>query len=128
MPPLQKIVKNLCAFLCQDTELTPTFATTVTEGILSFQRDFGDAPQRSLKGEKEPSLSEEVVRARLTRRGAHLVFVELSTTFGPSLFNTLPAMWDCMCGAIWNTFQDSMSSIFLFLTLNQAIHRLSRGW
>ncbi|KIJ44189.1 hypothetical protein M422DRAFT_228203 [Sphaerobolus stellatus SS14] len=104
-PPLQKIVKNLCAFLCQDTELTPPFNKAITEGILSFKRETSDsAPQRK---EKEPaSLPEEVVKARLTRRGAHLAFVELSAKFGPQLFTVLPAMWDCMCGALFNIFRE----------------------
>jgi TATA-binding protein-associated factor len=39
MQPPDKIVKNLCTFLCQDAEQTPTFSytTTILDGIISFQ-------------------------------------------------------------------------------------------
>ncbi|KAF8590478.1 SNF2 chromatin remodeling protein [Ramaria rubella] len=103
MPPLQKIVKNLCAFLCQDAELTPTFSRHPTEGILSFKQETSNTSHyRSVKD--KDIQSEEVVKARLTRRGAHLAFVELSVKFGPDLFEILPAMWECICGALLTTY------------------------
>ncbi|KAF8520167.1 SNF2 chromatin remodeling protein [Hysterangium stoloniferum] len=104
-PPLQKIVKNLCAFLCQDTEFTPTFSSSPTEGILSFKQESVSSPHRAVKDKDSSPPSEEVIKARLTRRGAHLAFVELSARFGPSLFEILPAVWECMCGSLIVTYQ-----------------------
>lgn len=104
-PPLQKIVKNLCAFLCQDTELTPTFSRNPQEGILSFKREnHNPVHYRTSAKEKDVTPSEEVLKSRLTRRGAHLAFVELSSRFGPNLFDILPAMWECVCSSLLATY------------------------
>ncbi|GJJ12235.1 hypothetical protein Clacol_006476 [Clathrus columnatus] len=118
--PLQKLVKNLCAFLCQDAEFTPTFAEEPSEGILSFKRE--TAPIGRLKDKDSQSVSDDVVKARLTRRGAHLAFVELSNKFGPDLFQVLPAMWECMCGALLEIYSSGMYVIVLEnITLSLAI-------
>ena len=107
IPPLQKIVKNLCAFLCQDAELTPTFSRHPIEGILSFKRQPSVSLHYRLSKDKDiPLPSEEILAARLTRRGAHLAFVELSAKFGPDLFDILPAMWECMCGSLIATYHN----------------------
>ena len=108
-PPLQKIVKNLCAFLCQDTELTPTFSRYPLEGVLSFKRESsGSSHYRSAKDKDSVTPSEEVLKARLTRRGAHLAFTELSNKFGPNLFDVLPAMWECICGSLLATYRNGL--------------------
>lgn len=50
-----------------------------------------------------------MVKAHLTRRGAHLAFVELSNRFGPELFQVLPAMWECMCGALLEMYSSGIA-------------------
>lgn len=109
--PLQKIVKNLCAFLCQDAEFTPTFSEQPSEGILSFKRETV-TPGRG-KDKDVQTVSEETIKSRLTRRGAHLAFVALSNKFGPGLFQVLPAMWECMCGSLLETYRSGIAFTLL---------------
>lgn len=114
--PPDKIVKNLCTFLCQDAEQTPTFAFTrkYTDGILSFQATAHSASQAKEIGKDkdkvEPDKMEEVRKARLSRRGAGLAFDQLSSKFGPHLFDVIPNMWPSMAGGLVSTFQAGDSS------------------
>ena len=96
--PPDKIVKNLCTFLCQDVERTPTFAyhKKHLSGILSFQ----NASKAAENGVSEEDKAESREKARLSRRGAGLAFVELSTKFGEKLLETVPKMWQSMAGGI----------------------------
>ncbi|KAL4259712.1 TATA-binding protein-associated factor Mot1 [Pleurotus pulmonarius] len=105
--PPDKIVKNLCTFLCQDIEQTPTFAYTrkTLQGILSFQASSTDAGVRNgkfgSKGEKPDAVkADEASKSRLSRRGACLAFAELSTKFGPRLLSVIPNMWQSMVGGL----------------------------
>ncbi|PCH38434.1 SNF2 chromatin remodeling protein [Wolfiporia cocos MD-104 SS10] len=95
--PPDKIVKNLCTFLCQDTEQTPTFAYTrkILSGVLSFSRING---KESV--EKNSDKPEDPAKARLARRGAQFAFVELSKKFGPRLLEVVPKMWHSMAGGL----------------------------
>lgn len=96
--PPDKIVKNLCTFLCQDVEQTPTFAyhRKHLSGILSFR-----CPSKVTdNGVPEEDKAESRERARLSRRGAGLAFVKLSTKFGEKLLDTIPKMWQSMAGGI----------------------------
>ena len=104
--PPDKIVKNLCTFLCQDVEKTPTFAYTrsTTSGILSFQSVFKPTLQRNGKEGSKDKMdalqSDEAVNARLSRRGAGLAFDRLSAKFGPRILEVIPAMWQSMVGGL----------------------------
>jgi TATA-binding protein-associated factor len=96
--PPDKIVKNLCTFLCQDVERTPTFAYQKKHlsGILSFQ-----TPSKASEyGVMEDDKAESREKARLSRRGAGLAFIELSTKFGEKLLEVIPKMWHSMAGGI----------------------------
>ncbi|CCM05038.1 uncharacterized protein FIBRA_07240 [Fibroporia radiculosa] len=96
--PPDKIVKNLCTFLCQDTNQTPTFAFArkTTSGILSFNRTTGNKEE----AEKTPSGSEDAAKAHLSRRGAQFAFEELSKKFGSHLLDVVPKMWHSMAGGL----------------------------
>jgi TATA-binding protein-associated factor len=72
---------------------------------LSFKREVANTSHYRSSKDKDSTPSEEVLKARLTRRGAHRAFVELSTKFGPDLFHVLPAMWECMCGSLLATYR-----------------------
>lgn len=108
--PPDKIVKNLCTFLCQDVDQTPTFAysQTTLKGILSLQLWSKAAASKSVKDvqdkdkEKgEASKSEgEAARAKLSRRGAGLAFQKLSAKFGSQLLDVIPKMWQSMAGGL----------------------------
>ncbi|KAJ7461011.1 SNF2 superfamily chromatin remodeling protein [Mycena galericulata] len=109
--PPDKIVKNLCTFLCQDVEQTPTFAfmRKHTEGILSFQ----DAMKPATNGKEavkdkdkiaEIAKPDEASKARLSRRGAGVAFDQLSAKFGPRLLDVIPNMWQFMAGGLISAF------------------------
>ncbi|KAJ6547022.1 SNF2 chromatin remodeling protein [Mycena capillaripes] len=109
--PPDKIVKNLCTFLCQDVEQTPAFALTrkLMEGILSFQ----DANKATTNGkevkdkDKIPEIHkpDEASKTRLSRRGAGLAFDQLSAKFGSRLLDVIPNMWQFMAGGLISAFQ-----------------------
>ncbi|KAI0261043.1 SNF2 chromatin remodeling protein [Gloeopeniophorella convolvens] len=96
--PPDKIVKNLSTFLCQDIERTPTFAyhKKHLSGILSFHGP-SKATENGATGDDKGETAE---KARLSRRGAGLAFVELSTKFGAKLLETIPKMWQSMAGGL----------------------------
>lgn len=101
--PPDKIVKNLCTFLCQDVEQTPTFAFTrhTTKGILSFEAPPKTGDERKVKEVPKEALSpEDAAKTRLSRRGAGLAFDQLSAKFGSRLLEVIPAMWHSMSGGL----------------------------
>ncbi|KAG6818211.1 hypothetical protein H0H87_000116 [Tephrocybe sp. NHM501043] len=105
--PPDKIVKNLCTFLCQDVERTPTFAYTrkFTDGVLSFQ----NLPLETINGKPSDKNKQEgkdnATKAQLSRRGAGLALDQLSATFGPRLLTVIPSMWQSMAGGLLSVFQ-----------------------
>ncbi|RDB21258.1 putative helicase mot1 [Hypsizygus marmoreus] len=109
--PPDKIVKNLCTFLCQDVEKTPTFAfmRKFTDGILSFQDPSSPASQLNGKATKDKDKGdvgklEEGSKTCLSRRGAGFAFDQLSTKFGARLFVVIPNMWQSMAGGLLGAF------------------------
>ena len=102
--PSEKIVKNLCTFLCQDSESTPTFAYARQKelGILSFKihgnvevKSNGRGRRQEVETREEPNN-----KSRLSRRGAQITFAELSKKFGTRLFEALPKMWEFVAGGL----------------------------
>ncbi|THV07958.1 SNF2 superfamily chromatin remodeling protein [Dendrothele bispora CBS 962.96] len=112
--PPEKIVKNLCTFLCQDQEQTPTFAFArkIIDGILSFQKTLqnGTASLRNNKDSAKDKVLDvpnvdETSKARLARRGAGFAFDKLSAKFGNKLLQVVPNMWQSMAGGLISTFK-----------------------
>jgi TATA-binding protein-associated factor len=111
--PPDKIVKNLCTFLCQDAEQTPTFAFTrkFTSGILSFQGStvfnlHGNGKSNARERDAiDAAKTDEATKAYLSRRGAKLAFNKLSAKFGPRLLRAIPNMWQSMAGGLFSAFQ-----------------------
>ncbi|KAJ3567398.1 hypothetical protein NP233_g6399 [Leucocoprinus birnbaumii] len=110
--PPDKIVKNLCTFLCQDTETTPTFAfhRKQTDGILSFQGATPRGQKDKAAAAKPPQATdadnpEENKKARLSRRGAGFAFNQLSSKFGHKLLDVIPNMWHSMAGGLLSAFK-----------------------
>lgn len=120
--PPDKIVKNLCTFLCQDVEQTPTFAFTRknTDGILSFKDAAKPVANGKDAGKDKEKLAEtipkpdEAGKARLSRRGAGLAFDQLSAKFGPRLLDVIPNMWQFMAGGLISAFQTGKWHFELF--------------
>jgi len=109
--PPDKIVKNLCTFLCQDIDQTPTFAylRKITDGILSFRGSNSTSQDNSgINGvdRTNPEKSQDVVdKARIARRGACQAFDQLSTRFGSRLLDVIPSMWQSMAGGLLSACQ-----------------------
>ncbi|KAI0320174.1 SNF2 superfamily chromatin remodeling protein [Amylostereum chailletii] len=97
--PPDKIVKNLCTFLCQDVERTPTWAFTQKQlkGIISFA---GVAKSNETAIAKDLTKVDALEKSRISRRGAGLAFVQLSSRFGPRLLDVVPKMWQSMAGGL----------------------------
>ncbi len=113
--PPDKIVKNLCTFLCQDTGQTPTFAHSrkLLNGVLSFSTPPKEGTSKNGKDSKDkdkdkdkdvPAPVPEDPKARLSRRGAGLAFNELSRKFGGRLLTLIPNMWPSMAGGLLSAF------------------------
>ncbi|KAI5122989.1 hypothetical protein M0805_006867 [Coniferiporia weirii] len=113
--PPEKIVKNLCTFLCQDVDQTPPFALTkqTEKGVLTAKSILaGDAHITSGKGSKATHMdfpSDEAAKAKISRRGAELAFKQLSEKFGENLFIRVPKMWEYMAGGILAAFATDSS-------------------
>ncbi|KIM55938.1 hypothetical protein SCLCIDRAFT_1220776 [Scleroderma citrinum Foug A] len=106
--PPDKIVKNLCTFLCQDVEQTPTFAysRTTLKGILALQSWLKTGNSKVGKDTQDKDKNEvlksedEAAKARLSRRGASLAFQQLSAKFTSQLLDVIPKMWQSMAGGL----------------------------
>lgn len=106
--PPDKIVKNLCTFLCQDVEQTPTFAysRTTLKGILTLQswsKTGSSKPGKEAQDKDKSEVSkseEEAAKARLSRRGAGLALQQLSAKFASRLLVVIPKMWQSMAGGL----------------------------
>lgn len=116
--PPDKIVKNLCTFLCQDAEQTPTFsyATTILDGILSFPGSKAAATLAGVARKDHASNpdSNNPIKSRITRRGSVLAFVELSNRFGSRLLDIVPKMWNSMAGGLTSVCKSGASGLVIF--------------
>ena len=116
--PPEKIVKNLCTFLCQDVDQTPTFAylRKITDGILSFRgsdptsQDNNKAANGGLD-RTNAEKSQDVDKARIARRGACQAFDQLSNRFGSRLLDVIPSMWQSMAGGLLSACQTGRSFV-----------------
>ncbi|KAK0546804.1 TATA-binding protein-associated factor mot1 [Tilletia horrida] len=114
--PSDKVVKNLCAFVCQDTTRTAVFSDTINvrEGILSLDAEIAAAnvkagPGRPSAGSAaavEANDTEEVRQGKLIRRGAERALCELATLFDARLLDQVPALRS----AIWDSIQAAAPS------------------
>ncbi|GAA5884682.1 hypothetical protein JCM6882_005348 [Rhodosporidiobolus microsporus] len=103
--PSDKLVKNLCTFLCQDTSRTPIFATAKASRTAILTLEYNPARGTAEKAPKEaPVVTEEQAAARLVHRGAQLALGELAERFGPELLDRVPKLWSCMSDALLSVF------------------------
>lgn len=97
--PSEKIVRNLCAFVCQDTTHTAEFVTrkAAGDGILSLSEL--ESGQRSSE-EIEPAIA----AGQLIRRGAETALQHVCHKFGAALFEQVPALWESATAAVLTLF------------------------
>ncbi|KAG8900146.1 TATA-binding protein-associated factor mot1, partial [Tulasnella sp. 403] len=102
--PAEKIIKNLCTFICADESLTPIFAESINalDGISSNKRPLAGGRTKKLKSETpEP---EKLSPAKLQRRGALLAISSFGDRLGPNLFERLPKLWECMTAGLMEAY------------------------
>ncbi|KAK2629095.1 hypothetical protein QTJ16_002198 [Diplocarpon rosae] len=99
--PAQKVVSNLAKFSCIDTSETPEFTPNAgfTNVILSLRKeedrkDHVDAAKFAL----------EAKNARIVRRGAKEALEQLSSIFGPTLFERVPTLKSIIQDALQHAF------------------------
>jgi TATA-binding protein-associated factor len=107
--PSDKIIKNLCAFVCQDTTQTPIFDTLQDQstGILSMNETSTPSKGKGrgdLTDGLDGNMSEEVRVGKVIRRGAEMTLQAISEHFKDLLFITVPSLWICMTGPLNDLF------------------------
>ncbi|KAK9320427.1 hypothetical protein V1517DRAFT_348194 [Lipomyces orientalis] len=88
-----KIIKNLCAFLCVDTAEVPEFHLheKLENAILSLRKEEDRRDPKDLI-----AYQREAKKARTKRRGAKTSLEILAEMFGPNLFEKVPKLKECM--------------------------------
>ena len=122
--PNEKVIKNLCAFVCSNPEITPVVNLShiqgqvdPREGILTLYYNERSADKatnaKSKKGRKpgggakkitngaaplqsttDIDNEEDVKKVEIQRRGANFAVMELAEYFGHSLPDSLPKLWE----------------------------------
>ncbi|OLL22977.1 putative helicase mot1, partial [Neolecta irregularis DAH-3] len=129
---VDKLIKNLCRFLCVDTSESPEFFRneSLKDIILSLKRDEERGPKDTLNREAE------VKAARIKRRGAQFALAELCTRFGGDLLSKVPKLHECMIQPLTANFalpdhvqhfepevgQDIVDSLSILRSLIPQIH------
>ncbi|KAL7313291.1 TATA-binding protein-associated factor mot1, variant 3 [Mucor circinelloides] len=107
--PNDKIIKNLCTFLCSDTTVTPVLEENQTKlGILSIQKEEtgGKAGAAAAANAKEV-LTQEQKDAQLMKRGAEISLRKLCDTFGDRVFEIVPKLMQCISQKVVETFPEN---------------------
>ncbi|CAA21270.2 TATA-binding protein-associated transcription initiation factor Mot1 [Schizosaccharomyces pombe] len=106
----EKIVRNLCAYVCMDTTETPIFHDSGKNGILSLHSiGTSDDNDEQVSGklvddsddvsnDRKSSLSSvsDKDAAVLQRMGAQLTLQQMAQNFGSSLFSRVPVLSQCL--------------------------------
>ncbi|OBZ85747.1 hypothetical protein A0J61_06204 [Choanephora cucurbitarum] len=100
--PNDKIIKNLCTFLCSDTTITPVLQENQTKlGIMSIVKE------ESGKGHHAPVkevLTQEQKDAQLMKRGAEITLRQLCDTFGDRVFEIVPKLKEFVSQKLMEAF------------------------
>ena len=88
-----KVIKNLCSFLCVDTSEVPEFHPNqqFLDKILSLRKEEAKTDPADIIAHQK-----EVKAARIKRLGAKTALENLSHLYGPDLLNRLPKLKECM--------------------------------
>lgn len=108
--PSEKIVKNLCAFLCQDTQVTPVF-NDQKDSERAFWASFPELEEEVLNG--TPPDAAETGPAQIVAKGAEGTLGILSRILGDHLLQQLPKLDSCMHDGLRDSYTGSMSSVEL---------------
>ncbi|KAF9407514.1 TATA-binding protein-associated factor mot1, partial [Podila epigama] len=114
--PTPKLVTNLGRYLCGDTTITPSLEQDSSqEGIFSLKKSkdaTADSKPVSGHGMEDVKITAKDTKVvedeetMLTRRGAVAAFKEFAERFGPSLFQEIPKVWECMSSPLERAFSN----------------------
>ncbi|ODQ82572.1 hypothetical protein BABINDRAFT_164345 [Babjeviella inositovora NRRL Y-12698] len=92
-----KIVKNLCGFLCVDTSEVPEFAPNkeFSDEILSLRKEEAKTDPVDIARHER-----EVLFARIKRNGGKLALESILKYYGSELFDKVPRLKDAMLGPL----------------------------
>jgi len=125
MNPAQKIVKNICTFICSDDTLTPVFADSMNlrNGITSNKKPIisNTATKRAAiaNGADVEDVQTDQIKnapAKLQRRGALMALANLGEGFGADLLSQLPKLWECMSNGLIDAYSSSKLAASFFLS------------
>ncbi|KAJ3027148.1 UNVERIFIED_CONTAM: btaf1 RNA polymerase II, B-TFIID transcription factor-associated, 170kDa [Siphonaria sp. JEL0065] len=120
---MDKVIKNLGVYLCNEAEWGDVFSVTSEVGILSLGLNEKQAEVEVKKesggGKKGKELNSEVISAveaasgviadmgivnkvknQVARRGAKFAFEQTCLLFGETVFDSLPKLWEIMTAGI----------------------------
>ncbi|KAK9450457.1 uncharacterized protein V1518DRAFT_392161 [Limtongia smithiae] len=92
-----KMIKNICAFLCVDTSEVPEFHHNekLETIILSLHKEEDRHDHKDVA-----AYQREAKKARVKRRGAKMALETLADALGPELFAIVPRLKDCMTSSL----------------------------
>ncbi|XP_076915615.1 TATA-binding protein-associated factor BTAF1-like [Bidens hawaiensis] len=98
--PNDKLIKNLCGLICMDPSETPQARVLNSIEIIEEQDllPFGSNSTNKTKPKVHMLGNEDrsKVEGFICRRGSEFALKHLCHKFGPSLFEKLPKLWDCL--------------------------------
>ncbi|KAK6243614.1 hypothetical protein QUC31_010023 [Theobroma cacao] len=98
--PNDKLIKNICSLTCMDPSETPQAAVISTMEIIDDQDFLSFGTSTGKHKSKVHMLAGGEDRSRvegfISRRGSELALRHLCEKFGPTLFEKLPKLWDCV--------------------------------
>ncbi|KAL4398867.1 TATA-binding protein-associated factor Mot1 [Malassezia pachydermatis] len=105
--PSPKIVKNLCAFVCQDTSFTSLFADTHTkrDGIMLLAAQESALPRRSAANVPDDTMTP----GQFIRRGAECALRHVCTEFSVHVWERVPMLWTCSAQPLLDLFATTSS-------------------
>lgn len=100
---VDKLISNLCTFLCLDTSEIPEFHCnrTFRKCILSLKKDQED------QCSKDVFYEQKLKDVHIKQNGAKLVLINIVKTFGENLFEKIPKLYTCMFKSIELAFKES---------------------
>lgn len=105
--PNDKVVKNLCTFLCSDTTVTPVLEDNQAKSrIISIHKEETGKSSNQTKEVITPEQKE----AQLMKRGAEISLRELCDRFGDNVFKIVPKLKECIFESIIKAFPEDQKN------------------
>ncbi|XP_068640422.1 TATA-binding protein-associated factor BTAF1-like isoform X2 [Aristolochia californica] len=115
--PNDKLVKNICSLTCMDPCETPQVAllnsvNSIEEhDMLSFGRAGSSSNQRTKVQVLGAGDDRSRIEGFISRRGSELALKHLGKKLGPTLFDKLPKLWDCLTEVLKPGVSDGIPAV-----------------